>query len=1212
MKWHKSISALVILFGLLSLANSSHAAPDRFKGDTAIYSGTAVKLRPNVLFVVDTSRDMAQAGGVEPYDPAITYPAQGYATNTIYKKINQGNYQLYVADVNAAGVCADAQALLLSTGFYNQALKKTDGTCSVRANEIGDYYLGNLLNKLNAPVTVTATWAAGQAYALNDVVKPTSSTYNTTYRCIQAGTSGAVEPAPWPTAAGSTVNDGTVRWQITADLLAVVKEVLYQVSEPLRDDVKMGLMTFGTNNHGGFLKAGVNKVSASDTIVTTGADGPANYTAFRAAVAGMNFLATNTGQPVNETLWDAQLYYQGLNNSNLKFSTDAFDAPSPIDYTCQKNYVILLTTGSSTPSPQAAAAIGDLDGDGTEGSIMDAAKRNYETDALADVAAVAQSLGMQRIQTTIIQLMTSRVPDLETATNGSHGRSAYYLANSTDELIEALIETLSSVVREAETAFVAPVVPASPENRTYSGKRIYIGFFKPISGKPWLGNLKKFAINSQNQIVSVDGSTLATNADGTFNAGATSFWSPDGDSGNVLVGGIGGVLKDRTTARNIYTYTGDTTKKLLTDAANAFVATNAAAPLSAANLGVVADDRVKLIDFVRGLDGYNDNGLGVTVKRDWLLGDILHSKPLVLPFDKYIFTDTAEETCGINSNNTFIFQGTNDGMLHAFRDCNGEEAWAFIPPSLLPRLKNMRDPSHSFYVDTTASLYQHDANGDGHIRKAAGDYAILLFGLRRGGGRSDLSSTDSHGSFYALDVSDPEAPVFMWEISNQTAGFAELAQTWSQPKLARFKIGTARKIAMVVGAGYDNAEDLRWGSTQTYPDAVADISETYFATDDFTVGMSTGTRTSPLYPRGRGIYIVEIATLSGTPLAPNFDNTGTKIWSYTYGATATTSANAKTSPEMTFSIPSDIFVLDRNLDGNTDKIYVGDVGGNLWRFEVGDTVPANWDGGKIFSSNPGADGTNGRKIFYKPDVTFLDSHNNMIYFGTGDREHPQNYLNPGAGGAVVDRIYAFRDKDTTTTLLTEANLVDVTTNILQQDADPDDVADQKALLASPDKYGWYIKLNAANHDGEKVLAPNSVFNNVAFCTSYQPLTSAQLNLISNPCQPGNLGTSRLYAVNYLTGEAVYNYNTGTGSDVFGENQDTSTNARAVDTDGDGNSFVLRRSDREVTLGGGIPSGMVFIIGANGKITVLTSADASFPALSLESSGVIFPLYWLQR
>jgi type IV pilus assembly protein PilY1 len=1210
---------LVILFGLIPLVSDTLADTDRYKGDTAIYSATSTEMRPNVLFLIDTSQDMGQAGGGDAYDPSIIYPSQGFDTYAIYKKVNQTTYQLYVADVYAAGVCAAAKDLFVgktgsigppeilsipAVGFYSQALVKTTGECSVKATEIGDYYLGNLLNKITAPVVAASVWTGNHVYALGEVVKPTSTSFTTTYRCVQAGTSGNTEPT-WPTVAGTTVNDGTVRWEITADLLEVVKQVLYQVSEPLREKVKFGVMTFGTNNHGGYLRAGVKAMSPAAV------DGDTNYAAFKTAVADMDFLATNTGQPVNETLWDAQLYFQGKNDSTLKFSTNTSAAPSPIEYSCQKNFVILLTTGSSTPSPQAAGAIGNLDGDLSIGSVMDAAKRLYETDALPDTVGVDKSQGIQRIQTTVVQLMTSENPELRAATNGTHGRGAYYNPKTTNELIAALLDTLANNVRETETAFVAPVVPASPENRTYSGKRIYIGFFKPVSGGPWLGNLKKFAINSQNQIVSTDETTPATNADGSFNAGATSFWSPEGDSGNVLEGGIGEALKTRTTERKIYTYTGDSTKKILTDPVNAFVTTNLATPLSAGNLGVIATDRSKLINYVRGFDGYNDNGLGVTEKRSWLLGDILHSKPLVLPFKKYTFTTANESNPDVNK--TYIFQGTNDGMLHAFRDCDGSESWAFIPPDLLPRLKNLRETSHSYYVDTTASIYQHDANGDGNIVKTDGDRAILLFGLRRGGGTNLLSATVNYGTFYALDVTDPEAPEFLWQINNQTPGFSELAETWSQPKLFRFKVGSVRKIAMVVGAGYDNAEDLRFGNTQTYPD---DTSATN-PTADFTTGMSLGTNITPQYPRGRGLYVIEIAALTGSPLAPDFTHTGEKIWSYTYGSvsstTVTGTATSRTSPQMAFSVASDIFVLDRDQDGNADKIYMGDVGGNLWRFEVGNTDPANWDGKIIFKSNPGADTTKGRKIFFKPDVTFLDSNNSMVYFGTGDREHPQNYKEAGqVGGAVVDRFYAFRDNYMSSTVLTEANMVDVTENILQQEEDPTLVADERARLADPTKYGWYIKLNAPNHLGEKILAPASVYNGVAFFTTYQPHTVEALDIIANPCKPGNLGYSRMYAVNSMTGESVYNYNAGTGTDIFGENQGSSANKNAQGTDANGNAYVLRRSDRELSLGGGIPSGMVFIMGANGKVTLLTSADASFPALQLEGCGVIFPVYWYQR
>ena len=55
-----------------------------------------------------------------------------------------------------------------------------------------------------------AAWAASTAYALGDVVQPTTRNgYN--YECTTAGTSGGSEPA-WPTTPGNTVNDGAAVW----------------------------------------------------------------------------------------------------------------------------------------------------------------------------------------------------------------------------------------------------------------------------------------------------------------------------------------------------------------------------------------------------------------------------------------------------------------------------------------------------------------------------------------------------------------------------------------------------------------------------------------------------------------------------------------------------------------------------------------------------------------------------------------------------------------------------------------------------------------------------------------------------------------------------------------------------------------------------------------------------------------------------------------
>jgi type IV pilus assembly protein PilY1 len=328
------------------------------------------------------------------------------------------------------------------------------------------------------------------------------------------------------------------------------------------------------------------------------------------------------------------------------------------------------------------------------------------------------------------------------------------------------------------------------------------------------------------------------------------------------------------------------------------------------------------------------------------------------------------------------------------------------------------------------------------------------------------------------------------------------------------------------------------------------------------------------------VYVVEVATLdaAGVPSA----SSGTKVWGFSYGAALTTT----TDPAMTFSVPSSVSVLDRDNDGYTDRFYVGDTGGNMWRFDIADPAPTNWKGRKIFSSNPGLGGASdvGRKIFYKPSLT-LEVGYEALFFGTGDREHPLNT-------AVLDRLYSVKDKSDAT-VVTEtgtSSLVDVTTNTLQETSLQTNI--DGILLQLDTKYGWYIQLDA--NLGEKVLAPALVFRE-AYFTTYTPDASAA----PDPCQPGNLGVARVYILKPKTGEAAFNFDLANDS-TFG-----SSNYRAKTSDG----TVLKRIDRVGTIRSGIPSGVVLVINPSGDVTALVGCGGALCAPPPPTGGNNFQLYW---
>jgi len=1232
-------TAMTLLFFIapLALTREAGARPDQFKGDTSIYTaaGSSNPNRPNVLFVIDNSAGMTQPGTAKPYDPTQTYPGT-YTSDTVYVRVTATggtiNYNPYIDSMIDNVTCNAALSSLQANGAYYGKLKRSNGSCN-DPNQ-GVYVTGNLLNYEFNPIP---HWQPGHAYAINDVVFPVAGG-SRSYYCTNAGTSGSTEPA-WTTTPGVTVNDGTAKWELRpTSILNMVQTTVDQVAVAVRDSANVGLMVFGSSNKGGAV--------VKPVLDITSATGLTNLTNLTNAVDSITLLGANT-QPVNEALWDAGVYYGGNNSSvSLKIATERTSYPSPIQYHCQLNYIIVLTTGATDVDSNTKAHLTDLNGNGIAGDCAEAALYNYNPGVTIPFGGVARQIPLQ---TYVVQLLTPQVDMLVTAAELGHGK--YYPVHDTRELAAALLDAMSNIVLSANTSFVAPVVPVSPENKVYTGNRVYMGFFKPMNTQYWYGNLKKYALDANSNIIDKNGAFAnyvdqdfnfiddrdPTQQDrlpqgaqnGSFRSSAQSYWlvtSPTvtADGGVVNSGGAGAVLQNRSFSvscptcditgdvRRIYTYLGTNTN--LADPSNAFSTQNVQSPttptglLTASILGLpgdiigsgTTDDVKQLVNFVHGIDVYNEAGNlppTTTEKRAWLFGDVLHSKPFVMNYASYTFNETTESEC--TTNKTMIFVGSNDGMVHAVNDCDGTEAWAFIPPDLLPYLQYLHGDSHTYFVDSTIYAYVYDNNKDGTIDVADGDKVILLVGMRRGGGILGVEPTQ--GYYYALDVSERASPKLLWSISNNSirkglattpsTTYTNLGEAWSEPKLIRVSVGSPAtdKIVMVIGGGYDNCnEDSRYGNTLLFSGSCVSL----LTTDDGGLDASNNPKTSSgttavgslAAYKGRAIYVVELATL--TAGVPDFTNSGDLV-------------RAFTAP-LEYSMLSEMTALDTDFDGYADKLYMGDTGGNVWRFNVKSTTPSNWTATKIFTSNSGytngsPDSTTGRKIFYKFSAVVDTGGMVRLYFGTGDREHPLNR-------AVTDRIYEVIDKGQTSAV-TEAQLVDVTEDQLQTTTDPTLPAFQDLLanLAAANEpgntgyYGWYIRLD--QNSGEKVLAGATVYNKVVYYSTYAPDTA----LVTDPCQIGNLGTARIYVVDYQNGSAVMNFDTSNDSQFT----TYKTNTYATPTSAGGN--VLLRSDRLLKIGAGIPSGVV-VTGDK----VLIGCGGGICTTSTNVGGQVLPVYWRQR
>jgi len=421
-------------------------------------------------------------------------------------------------------------------------------------------------------------------------------------------------------------------------------------------------------------------------------------------------------------------------------------------------------------------------------------------------------------------------------------------------------------------------------------------------------------------------------------------------------------------------------------------------------------------------------------------------------------------------------------MLHAFDDETGEELWAFIPPDLLGRLKDLTGETVEYYVDGSPRAYIVDRYRDGTIESSDGDRVILACGERRGGNH-----------YFALDVTSPQSPHLLWQIGPERKGYSEMGQSWSTPIFGKIHDGFDGKDVFFMGGGYDENQD-------SGPDAGVDA-------------------------RGRAIYIVDAIT-------------GDLVWTYSHAE----------DPSMAHSIPSDIARVDTTGDGYIDRLYAGDMGGKMWRIDIGSPPSSTLTGKLLFDSG------DRKKIFYPPDVCLENGgqHYEMLFFGTGDRADPKEVT-------VCNRIYAVKDKNGPTTL-TEGNLRDVTDTLLNE-ADTEN--------------GWYIRLN--QHLGEKVLSPPVVYFGAAYFTSFIP----DQEQFDDLCYVGQ-GRGRLHALGYKTGNPVF------------------------DLDGLGGTLDI--NDRSSEIGIGIPSGVVIAIyGEIAKGYIGVGGGIHRPPVSNKST--IIPVWW---
>ncbi len=1128
------LAALLVVFpGTASIAD-----------DTEVYLGSPSlvnTVRPNVLFIIDTSGSMDWNVTIEgsPWDPDATYDGDCNA-DYIYWSSN-GNEpdcstnRYFVSTANQCSASFDALGAGGSGRYVGDRLAQYQQRTSPGGGSADQWR--SLSNSVHdAPIecrTDNGTHGDGSSDTL---VYPAQEANGGPW---VADSADAID---W-SGTGDTYTLFTgnyLNWfhgagaDTVQKKLDVVKDTFAGVLNSTTG-INIGLMRFSDNGSGGYFLEPMQELNA---------DNRASF------IETVNGLTADGNTPLSETLYEASLYFRaqavdygdssspGTNVAGVLDADDDTKYATPMEYQCQKNFIVLLTDGEPVGDTEADDSIEAMPGftaatgsSTCAGNCLDeVAQYMYKKDLNDDLH------GVQNVSTFTIGFQTDQTL-LNATAEKSKGR--YYTADSVTDLASAFNSIVMEILSVSDT-FIAPAVAVNAFNRLTHRDELFFAVFHPEGSARWPGNVKHYKLAGDPPIVVDANDAPAVDANtGFFSLNSRSFWTlagdaPDGD--DVEKGGAAGVL---STSRNLYTYTGAAAPSnvALTADAHAFHEDNDA--LTVELLGVpsaTADERTQLIQWGRGIDVLDDDLDGSTTDARRAMGDPLHAKPVLMTYGG---TDDDPDIT--------LFLSTNEGILHAIDTSDGTEQFGFVPKELLglfdTRFTDSTADPHQYGLDGSLSLWHNDANGNGVVLDADGnvetdEHVYLYVGMRRGG-----------RDYYALDVTDRDTPVLKWRLVGGEGDFTELGQSWSRPSIAKIRLWDGSSLVdrkvLIFGGGYDSDQDD------------ADSPQA----DDV----------------GRAIYIVDA-------------NTGQRLW------WASSDENADlVLAGMTNSIPSDVRVIDINTDGYADQLFVGDMGGRIWRIDIDNvtnTGAANLATGGVFADIGGDDQANNRRFYYPPDVAYVRDGAEQfltVSIGSGYRAHPTDQN-------IEDRFYMIRDENVfypppdtddpadgapNYPAYTEANLYDATANDLGE-ATGDELATAQALFNS--RQGWYIRLVGSENTtiGEKVLASSLTAENQLIFTTFTPVANDQ----ASACAPSQ-GTAKTYVVNLLDAKPTVNF------------------------DPDGDPSALTDGDRFMTLArGGVPPEPTVIFPPDGGDPVLLIGPEKLDDVDLNVK--LERAYWLQE
>jgi len=642
------------------------------------------------------------------------------------------------------------------------------------------------------------------------------------------------------------------------------------------------------------------------------------------------------------------------------------------------------------------------------------------------------------------------------------GSQQAYFADDLPTLKNALDQVLS-VVSAGSTSRTIPVFSTagatnSQGNASAAGYQFVSSFDAPVASL-WTGNLerKRYVCEDQNGILKPVLAPIEAGKGDDFEANLNSntparkFFTILGETTNGQVYSRRSIRPNLSADDGLGLYTGDDTGLL---EGSQFASNVATRPLALeitttpvpdsckaiagqnASAGACADT---VIRWEVGMPGVPSTRSGSA------FGSIYHATPITVgtPNDFLRDESYAAFSAAKAKRPLMLYAATTDGQLHAFKVSANDpadtqrvdtlannELWSFLPPHVLPGIL----PTYgrqAFLLDGSPVvkdvIFQRTrAQAQAGALGGAEWKTVLLAGGGLGG-----------SFYYALDVTNPATPKFLWQLSTTADGVPLFGSATVKPAIATIAIddgnSDVKEVAVAILPG--GTTTLTTGSCSRLK-----TTSTVNSSDPYQPKLGGGSVRCWHDANGKvgAARSLSIVRLDTGELLMNFRGAlddGPAL------ATNKVKENSFDSPITGIPVP-----YPSQAGQVSDRIYVGDADGTLWRINLASPKPSDWTVDLAWDAYSfGTDTASTRQPIETPPIVTVDPLGSpVVLLSTGDQETFTS------SQGVQTRVWSIGEETSGTTYSTKSN--------------------------------WVIPFE----NGVRVTGPISLFNGIAYFSTFTP------------------------------------------------------------------------------------------------------------------------------